>query len=204
MKRPVVAFDIDGVVADIFPSICFIMKKRYNVIHSPNLQTRFSFEEATGLNEKETRICVDTAIINYLSYKPYYLAIPFLKRYYAFSKKPLQFITSRDSREEIARATYDWLHLYLKDIPFSVSYTKDKVETCINREIEIFIEDRAKVATTLACKGISVILMDRPWNRHVPEDMWNLVRFNDWIEIGKWLDIEDIKLIEHKENLNDT
>ena len=198
MKRSKIAFDIDGVVADLFPLISHFMRERYSVIHSPNMQTSFSFEETTGLKSNEINTCIDSAIMNYMSYKPYYGAIPFLKKYCKYSKRPLLFITSRSNRQEIARATQDWLHLYLKRTPFHVHFSNNKIEACKEMEIDTFVEDRAQTAKEMACAGISIILMDRPWNRHVPEDTWNLVRFNDWQEIEKGIETENIKLIEYR------
>jgi uncharacterized HAD superfamily protein len=202
MIGPFIAFDIDGVVADLFPLISRIMNEKYGVIHTENMQRSYSLDSIPGVSKREVSICINTAIINYLSYKPYYGAIKFLEKYHKFSKRTLHFITSRDNRKEIAEATANWLSLYLKKMPYSIHFTQDKFSVCKELEIDIFIEDRAKTAMEIACKGISVVVIDRPWNRHIPENMWNLVRFNDWIDIDKWMLKETLKYRKFKLDSN--
>lgn len=210
MRYPTIGFDIDGVVADIFPLIAHFMREKYSVIIAPNMQTNFNFEDTTGLSRREIDICVSSAIMNYMSYKPYHGAIQFLKKYNSLripnvksekgliKRKELIFITARDNRDEIAKATYKWLHMYLHPEPFTVRFVpgnngKEKFEACMELGVDLFIEDRAKTAVHLACSGISTILMNRPWNVHVPDDTWNLVRFNDWEEIDKGITHESLK-----------
>lgn len=59
---------------------------------------------------------------------------------------------------------------------------KPKAEICMEKGLDVFIEDRKEYALECAKKKIKVLLFDKPWNKNckTPE---NIIRVYNWKEI---------------------
>lgn len=102
------------------------------------------------------------------------------------------FVTARLPNR--ATATKAWLSKYLTGVEEKIHYAfnpyrgsggKTKLEICKELGIELLIEDSEAFAVECAEAGITVLLLNHPWNRHI--DHPNVYRVNDWFEIQTWL-----------------
>lgn len=97
--------------------------------------------------------------------------------------------------KEVSSVTLDWLDKNFKNIFSDVHFLGDKIaggdsikhlnskgEYAKDLGIKIFIEDSLKNSLDIASYGISVILLDKPWNQeeNLPE---NIHRVKNWSEI---------------------
>jgi len=165
-----VAFDIDGVVADIMTTFLNLARERYGCGHHLRYEhiTTFYLEECLDL---EPRI-ID-ALIRELIDRPHELpiepfphAVPVLSR--LARETPLLFVTARDRAAPIQI----WLRRTLDPVPpeaIRVLATGDpdtKLHYLKDHHIEYFVEDRLETCWPLAEAGITPILFAQPWNRH--------------------------------------
>jgi uncharacterized HAD superfamily protein len=162
------AFDIDGVVADIMTPFLEMARER----HGPH---PFSYEDITTFHLEE---CLDlpreliSELIRELIDRPHELpvvpfpqAVPVLSR--LAEEAPLLFVTARDRAEPIER----WLQRTLAPVPrraIWVMATGDpeaKLHYLRTHHIQYFVEDRLETCFQLADAGITPILFAQPWNR---------------------------------------
>lgn len=86
-------------------------------------------------------------------------------------------VTSRPASS--AEATRDWLRT--KEISYkSILFTEDKAQT--GSRWTILVEDAPHHATAASEAGVSVVLVDYPWNQGVGPSA-NIRRVGDWSEI---------------------
>jgi uncharacterized HAD superfamily protein len=169
IPRNRLAFDIDGVVADIMTPFLALVRERYNRGHHLRYDhiTTFMLSECLDLP-----IHIINEIIRELIDRPHELpvepfphAVPVLTR--LAQETPLLFVTARDRRQPIER----WLHRHLAPVPpaaIRVLATGDpdaKVHCLQDRQIEYFVEDRLETCRQLADHGITPIVFAQPWNR---------------------------------------
>jgi uncharacterized HAD superfamily protein len=104
------------------------------------------------------------------------------------------FITSRI----VKKGTIESLNKNFPEIKFNLIYTancysglkgKTKTEICLERGVNLMIEDSLEYAKDLANNGIKTILLDRPWNVELNHE--NVIRVRDWDEVHN-----EIKLIQ--------
>lgn len=65
---------------------------------------------------------------------------------------------------------------------------RDKLIACKKLNVDIMIEDKPDVALCLAENGISVLLVDAPYNKNL-DNISNITRVNNWEDIQSQLDI---------------
>jgi len=178
------AFDLDGVVCDIEKAMMKVAKEKYGVNIIQNEIRTFDFCKPTGLTKEQVEDIVTICIVNYKLPKPNRGAISFLKKYYQETGKQLLFITSRYNNKAATDGTSNWLHWWLRPTPWECSFCNGgtKSDRLIEKEVDIFIEDRVKNAEELADRERCVWLMDKPWNQHCREDQY-IVRVYDWEEV---------------------
>lgn len=58
---------------------------------------------------------------------------------------------------------------------------EEKYQACIEKKVDVMIDDRPEIVTCLASKGIKVMMMDAPYNQHVVGD--NIIRAFGWDDI---------------------
>lgn len=162
------AFDIDGVVADIMSTFIAVAKERYN-IHHVRYDDIVEFDLVSCLSMDEA---VVWEIIDLLLNRPEELAIdPFPGAVPVLTKlsrnQPLLFVTARDKPEPI----FTWLTKNLPEVSsenIKIIATGDpetKIDYLQAHGITYFVEDRLETCFQLARHGIQPLLYDQPWNR---------------------------------------
>jgi uncharacterized HAD superfamily protein len=163
------AFDIDGVVADIMTTFLNLARERYDRGHHLRYEhiTTFYLEECLDLEP-----WIIAALIREIIDRPHELpieplphAVPVLTR--LAQEAPLLFVTARDRVEPIQR----WLTRTLAPVPpdtIRVVATGDpdaKLHYLKDHNIQYFVEDRLETCWPLAANDITPILFVQPWNR---------------------------------------
>jgi uncharacterized HAD superfamily protein len=162
------AFDIDGVVADIMSTFIAVAKERYQINHL-KYEDIVEFDLVSCLQMEEVIVW---EILEMLLNRPEDLdiaplpdAVPVLTK--LAQKHPLLFVTARDKAEPI----YAWLTRNLPEVPptdIRIIATGDpeaKIEYLQAHGITYFVEDRLETCFQLARYGVQPLLYDQPWNR---------------------------------------
>ena len=85
--------------------------------------------------------------------------------------------------------TLDWIWTHFPEIQnvyFVNHFSKDarpKSEVCKNQNISLMIDDHIENARDLCSQGISMILLEKPWNRNEDFEHPLLYKAKDWKEI---------------------
>lgn len=162
------AFDIDGVVADIMSTFLHLARDRYGVHHLA-YEDIVDFDLASCL-QLDQRIIWEILdlLLNHpdqLEIAPLPEAVPTLTR--LAQEQPVLFVTARDKAEPIAA----WLARQLPEVPrqaLKVIATGDpdaKLTYLQEHHIHYFVEDRLETCFQLAHFGIQPLVFDQPWNR---------------------------------------
>jgi uncharacterized HAD superfamily protein len=162
------AFDIDGVVADIMSTFIAVARERYRIDHL-RYEDIVEFDLVRCLQMEEA---VVWEILDLLLNRPEELviaplpdAVPLLTK--LAQRHPLLFVTARDRAEPI----HAWLTRNLPEVPptdIRIIATGDpeaKLEYLQEHGIRYFVEDRLETCFQLARHGVQPLLYDQPWNR---------------------------------------
>ncbi len=162
------AFDIDGVVADIMSTFISMAHERYN-IHHVRYEDIVEFDLVNCLQMDEAVVWeILDLLLNRpeeLDIAPFPDAVPVLTQ--LAQEHPLFFVTARDKAEPI----FTWLINTLPQVApedINIIATGDpeaKLAYLQDREIVYFVEDRLETCFQLARHGIQPLLFDQPWNR---------------------------------------
>jgi uncharacterized protein len=162
------AFDIDGVVADIMSTFIAVANERYNINHIRYDDiVEFDLVRCLRMDEAIVWEIIDLLLNRpeELTIAPFPDAVPVLTR--LAQEQPLLFVTARDKAEPI----FAWLTQNLPEVPpadIRIIATGDpeaKLEYLQAHGIEYFVEDRLETCFQLARHGIQPLLYDQPWNR---------------------------------------
>ncbi len=187
------AFDIDGVVADIMTTFLALARERYNQGHHLRYEhiTTFMLSECLDLPPaiiaELIRELIDRP--HELPVEPFPQAVPVLTR--LAQETPLLFVTARDR----ARPIETWLQRTLERVDpaairvLATGDPESKIHYLQEHGIRYFVEDRLDTCHHLAAHGITPILFAQPWNRR--EHPFLEVR--DWPELAGLLFGEDLK-----------
>ena len=187
-----IAFDIDGVFADIMSLFIDIARLEYNLFVSYQDVTCYYLEDCLNIDNK----IIDAILFKILSgdYDSKLKAIDgstdVLNRVKA-ENSALLFVTARPCFETISK----WIQTRLFfDSMVSDSMAPDsievvatgtfeaKTEVLINKNITHFVEDRLETCFALYDAGITPVLFKQPWNR----------RNHPFIEVGSWKELESL------------
>ncbi len=194
IPRNRLAFDIDGVVADIMTTFLTLVRERYDRGHQFRYEdlTTFFLEDCLDLPSwviaEVIRELIDRP--HELPVEPFPHAVPVLTR--LAQETPLLFVTARDRKSPIER----WLHQNLAPVPpaaIRVLATGDpatKINYLRDHGIQYFVEDRLETCLQLADHGITPILFVQPWNRQ-PHPFLEVA---DWPELASLLFEEGLNL----------
>ena len=153
------AFDIDGVIADTYPTLQAATERMYDVCwfvmpywpnkHYSNI-TKQSFYRLFSYLIKENKISIidDAKII--------------INKYQKLGND-LIFITNRDV--ELIWHTYDFLDRYFKNYKLYIGRDLDKLQICINNNIDGIIEDKPETCRIFKQYGLNHILHRQPHQR---------------------------------------
>jgi uncharacterized HAD superfamily protein len=179
------AFDIDGVVADIMTTF-LDMAQEHHGPHNFSYDdiTTFYLEECLGLDPQVIAILIRELIDrpHELPVNPFPHAVPVLSR--LAEQVPLLFVTARDRPEPIQL----WLNRALAPVPSRsiwVMATGDpdtKLHYLKAHAIEYFVEDRLETCFDLAREGIIPIVFAQPWNRQP----------HPFLEVAGWPDLASL------------
>lgn len=184
------AFDVDGVVADIMTTFLDLARERYGHGHLRYEDiTTFRLEECLDLPSWIIRTLIRELIDrpHELPIEPFPQAVPVLTRLAA--RTPLLFVTARDRATPIRV----WLTRTLAAVPeeairvLASGDPEGKLHYLKAHAIQFFVEDRLETCYQLAEHGITPILFAQPWNRQphpFPE-------VNGWPDLASLLFEED-------------
>jgi uncharacterized HAD superfamily protein len=160
-----IAFDIDGVCADIMPALEQHILKRYKYILPICRQHGINIP---GVEDDELWDLFNHIAIDHIDDVKPLPGLQFVTEcIYHFHDQPLYFCTART--KQAALATIQWLSLHLT-VPFDVGFagSKDKPRHLQKRGYNTFVEDRLRTANELAEQGFTVFLINQTWNADRP------------------------------------
>jgi uncharacterized protein len=189
------AFDIDGVVADTMAVFVRLAHERYGLNHlSQQDMLCYNLHECLGL-EKEIiddliRLTLDDRHTMQIPPVP---GAPEVLMELA-TVAPLRFITARVCSEPIT----EWLVTVLPCVPreritvIASGAPETKLDILNELEIRYFVDDRIETCRRLKQGGIEPFLFDQPWNRNEPAD--GFIRVQNWVQLKSWVLPSGIKL----------
>ncbi|WDN88497.1 uncharacterized protein BuS5_01465 [Desulfosarcina sp. BuS5] len=180
-----IAFDIDGVLADIASLFIEIARKRYNI-------KGIGYNDITSY-ELEDCLSIDTGISEEIiggilsgrdadDVKPMTGAPEVLTKI-ANNSGSLLFVTARSDSSYI----YDWMQNILSVEPEMIDIVAtgafdDKADVLLSRNKTYFVEDRLETCFHLEEAGITPLLFKQPWNRGD----------HTFLEVENWKELESI------------
>lgn len=181
-KRPLLAIDFDDVLFDCDGALKEILRRefRFNATYSEFIEANPQMQEDVFrfLYGNDHQNC---AAVNGAREAVSYLVTAY------------QMVVITGRSETTREQTERWLKSNLAIMSPEVFFTNNflskpdeerrkKVEICVNLGVSILIEDSWEEAVSVASSGISVLLVDRPWNRReLPFP--NVHRVKDWDHI---------------------
>jgi uncharacterized HAD superfamily protein len=182
------AFDIDGVVADTMAVFVRLAHERYGLTHiSQQDILSYNLYECLGLEKQIIddliRLTLDDQ--HTMEIPPVQGAPEVLMELAAVA--PLRFITARACSEPIKQ----WLFTVLPCVPreritvIASGSPETKLDILTGLEIRYFVDDRIETCRHIKEAGIEPFLFDQPWNRNEPAD--GFVRVENWIQLKGWV-----------------
>jgi len=190
-----VAFDIDGVVADTMAVFVRLAHERYGLTNlSKQDMLCYNLYECLGLQKEIIddliRLTLDDR--HTMQIPPVPGAPEVLMELAGIA--PLRFITARLWSEPITQ----WLFTILPGVPrerirvIASGAPETKLDILNGLQIRYFVDDRIETCRRLKEAGIEPLLFDQPWNRNEPAD--GLIRIRNWIQLKSWLLPSDVTL----------
>ena len=182
------AFDIDGVVADTMAVFVRLAHERYGLTHiSQQDMLCYNLYECLGLEKQIIDDLIHLTLDDWhtMQIPPVPDAPEVLMELAAVA--PLRFITARVCSEPITQ----WLFTVLPRVPreritvIASGAPETKLDILNELEIRYFVDDRIETCRHLKEAGIEPFLFDQPWNRNEPADGFN--RVENWIQLKSWL-----------------
>jgi hypothetical protein len=182
-----IGIDIDEIVVEFLEGYVKLYNQKYNShIRVEEFHT-YDFWEVLPLTKDQAVILAEeffnSALFDNLSFikNSKESLLKLLKNNMLF------FITSRPSNWQSKTKAFFEKHLenHKYEIIFSSDFHKSngktKAEICKELEVKMMIEDNKNYAYDCAEKGISVLLLDKPWNKEMKHK--NITRVFSWEEI---------------------
>ena len=185
----VLAFDIDGVVADTMTLFLNIADKEFGIRH-------IRYEDITDYDLTAAAAIDQTVMVNIISrildgshgglLNPLQDAPLVLRRLNRICS-PTLFVTARPEADPIT----GWMCDVLETGPECIEVVatgsfEDKREVLAERNISYFVEDRLETCFLLADAGIEPIVFRQPWNR----------KPHPFAEVGSWRELESMIAME--------
>ena len=180
-----IAFDIDGVLADIASRFLEIASERYNI-------KGISYNDITSY-ELENCLNIDIKIVEEIiggildgrdadDVKPIEGAAKVLTRL-AHHSDQLLFVTARPDSAPV----YDWILNLLPVAPEMIEIIatgdfESKPRILLDRNKTYFVEDRLDTCLHLQKVGITPLLFKQPWNREK----------HNFLEVETWKELESL------------
>ena len=182
------AFDIDGVVADTMEIFLRLAREKYGLTHiSKDDLHSYNLYECLDLKREiiDDLICL-TLDDEHTMQVPPVPGAPEVLTELAGSAQ-LRFVTARIRPESITQ----WLFTILPDVPrkkitvLASGAPEVKLDILNELEVRYFVEDRAETCRQLQKAGIQPFLFLQPWNRNEAAD--GLIRVENWGQLKQWV-----------------
>jgi len=182
-----IAFDIDGVVADIIPQVLRLTYERGYTVKDINIFD-ISIIEVESESEREeliTEILEELYVHNSKEILPYVDA----KKYIPMIKAlgiDITFLTAR--LQNYIGVTEEWLKNYFK-FPFILVHRNSSAKTMFLKQnkYKFLVEDRLKTANIASESGITTFLINRDWNMGRPthKDVIRIITLEEVLTFAK-------------------
>jgi len=169
-----IGVDIDECICYLAQPILDILNKNNNTTHTLDDITKYNIEECLNISDPEIIDAVDKAIVSKLKLiENAPVVVEWLSKY-----ADIYFLTKRSYKHaDITREL-----LYSLNTPNILFMEANKVKIINKLSIDYMIEDRAKYAYDIVMQTTcTVLLIDKPWNRHVEHT--KIIRVYDWKDI---------------------
>ncbi|MBD3260996.1 MAG: hypothetical protein GF334_04840 [Candidatus Altiarchaeales archaeon] len=193
-----VGIDLDNTVADYLKGITPLIKEAYGL--EPDLSRKaYCLEEVFGITPEQRpkdmrrKLYVEQRAFRNLPpiEEDNYLLTEELKKLFRSDPFKIYFITARDPHPVIKEDSLDWVQRNTSHFD-DVFHTSKKAEFCKAAGVSVMMEDEVRQILPLLEEGINVVVMDQPWNQHLPEDPHGLegdkgryIRVSNWREALK-------------------
>jgi uncharacterized HAD superfamily protein len=189
------AFDIDGVVADTMAIFVRLAHEKYGLTHlSKQDMLCYNLYECLGLQREIIddliRLTLDDR--HTMEIPPVPGAPEVLMELAGVA--PLRFITARVWSESITQ----WLFTILPGVPrekitvIASGAPETKLDILNELQIRYFVDDRVETCKHLKEAGIEPLLFDQPWNRN--ESANGLIRIQNLTQLKSWVLPSDVNL----------
>jgi len=182
MKQLSIGFDVDNTIAK--------MSKAFLLFHNGAYGTDIKFEDLKSHSlSKDIDITFEEELKRFEEFfaskyareiEPVQGAQEAVKKLAKDHK--LYVITSRP--EDLKEQTQEWVDRFFKDLFQKIFFTyKDytKAEVCVKEKLDLMIDDHPLYCQECAEAGITVLIPDRPWNKHVRHE--KIIRVDEWKNI---------------------
>lgn len=191
MTVPNIGFDIDGVVANVYPIWLSFIASKYNVI-APSLEEIRGYDIhkyfAEPLTSNQIGCLLPDVFKQINIIEPYYDSVQFIKWYstHYLEDQCIYFVTAR-RETEAQEFTEKWMRKWLTNVKFQIIHCrKSEKSKFIKQNLDAFVEDNYIVANSISkCKPC--FLVDRPWNRDYPFYGKNQHRISCLSAIKPWI-----------------
>ena len=174
-----VGIDLDNTVADYMRGAIPLLKEHYG-LEPDYSKTVWKIEEVFGLTSETRPPCMRKKLYEDLHL---FKHLPMIEKDSNLLSWEIQrtlgakvyFITARSSTDVIVKDTLFWLSAngFVYD---DIFFTDEKHNLCRSMDINVMIEDEMGQLINLINHGIDVVIPDKPWNRHLPEDPRSIER----------------------------
>jgi hypothetical protein len=182
------AFDIDGVVADTMEIFVRLAHEKYGLTHiSKEDISCYNLYECLDVKREiiDDLICLTLDDEHTMQVPPVPGAPEVLTE--LARAAPLRFVTARIWPEAITQ----WLFTVLPDVPseritvLASGAPEIKLDILNGLEVRYFVEDRVDTCRQLQKAGIQTFLFMQPWNRNEPAD--DFIRVENWVQLKQWV-----------------
>jgi hypothetical protein len=189
------AFDIDGVVADTMAVFVRLAHERYGLTDITKEQMKsYNLFQCLGIEKHIMEDLINLTLDE--EHTKQIMPLPGAAEVLTelAGAAPLRFITARVHSEWIAQ----WICNILPGVPderikvIASGAPEKKADILLGLEVQYFVEDRIETCLDLKKAGIEPVLFEQPWNRNEPAD--GIIRVSNWRQLREWVLLSDTNL----------
>ena len=187
----IIGVDIDEVLAEHLDTLNAFIAQHYDMHFTKEMYHSYHWWLVWGIDKAEA-VAIDRA---FKESKDFANIAPVAGSYQGLKTltqlAQVHIITSRP--EFCQLQTEQWLKQHFGDLSYSLHFSEcfhkntglPKHDYCKANNISIMIEDSKDISLSCAQQGITVFLMNKPWNQNVEHT--NIIRVNNWFQITQRL-----------------
>jgi len=183
-----IAFDIDGVVADTMAVFVRLAHEKYGLTDLSK-QDMFSYNLYQCLPLEKQIIDDLVSLTLDAEHTMEILPIPGAPEVLTELGRaaPLRFVTARIVGEWIT----EWIFAILPQVPrgmisvIASGSPETKLDILQELGVRWFVEDRIETCRQLKQAGIEPLLFEQPWNRNEPAD--GFIKIRNWMQLKEWV-----------------